>query len=366
MSLKSLIADPSTGRQAFVVDGEDINALAVATRPLKKFYEGSQVFLNETYGVDMNQNAAPSGTPLLIHDGTDTVAWTASAIGGIWDFASTDQAHTGTKSIDATLTIEGDVAQFAKGSTQSLSSYASLSLWIYVEARWLIDEVINIYGWNTGTASIVGNAINLTNYFNPLIITTWQQLSIPLEDMGLVGADIDAIRIEYTTRSGGAADYYVDDMQFEQPGATGGPIIFRVKPLLHTWLYIESFKFSLSDSLDTTLADNSMFNLDYEKILGVSELGVGLVIQIVQNEKTTFTVIFQKLGDLLTLPRSNITNTMCNGTSTFLTIESGSFAPTILKAETGDEIKILISDDLSGLDSFRTMVGAYYEKRNGL
>jgi len=64
-----------TGYSAKVVNGiGEENALVVATRPLKEFDSTTSYFTNATYGHEMNQNAAFSGTSWVIADGGDTTA----------------------------------------------------------------------------------------------------------------------------------------------------------------------------------------------------------------------------------------------------------------------------------------------------
>ncbi len=87
MPIKSHIIDPTTGIKAEVINGEESNALAVATRPLKTYSNSDRFFFNTELGIDMNVAAVFTGTPLDIHDGTDKTQWTATPIvgGTRWD-----------------------------------------------------------------------------------------------------------------------------------------------------------------------------------------------------------------------------------------------------------------------------------------
>ena len=93
------------GVYAIDTDGENANRVLISTLGYA---------LNSEYGFAMNQDAS-LGDPTGIHDGTDSSYWTGSAINGTWDFSSTDQAYEGTKSVDGTNTVDGDIAQFANG-----------------------------------------------------------------------------------------------------------------------------------------------------------------------------------------------------------------------------------------------------------
>ena len=179
MSIKSHITDPTSGIKASVDNalGTESNALVVATRPLKTFATQVDFFINPTYGVEMNKNVAVGGTPVPIHNGTDAVYWTASAISGTWTFDSVTVAHAGTKSIDATATANNDVMQIAKGSAQALTGYTAITGWIYISSWGTVGtRNIEIYGWNTATGLIVGNAVNINDRVSTIILGSWQKL----------------------------------------------------------------------------------------------------------------------------------------------------------------------------------------------
>jgi len=130
MTLKNHITDPGSGIEAQVFK-KNGNGLYVITDPKTELTITGGPMTNATYGQEMAQDGSASGTPDKVHNGTDDALWTASAISGTWVFDSTDQAHTGTKSIDATATVNDSVAQFAKGSDLTISSYNSITGWIY-------------------------------------------------------------------------------------------------------------------------------------------------------------------------------------------------------------------------------------------
>ena len=58
MPIKAHITDPTTGIKAEVTGDKEDNALIVATRPLKTFLPKTAFFTNDTYGIEMAQNAA--------------------------------------------------------------------------------------------------------------------------------------------------------------------------------------------------------------------------------------------------------------------------------------------------------------------
>jgi hypothetical protein len=365
MSIKTFITDISNNLKARIDNnnGLEENALVVATRPLKTLTNKVLFFSNPIYGIDMNKDPGAVGTLINIHNGIDNVYWTASSIvgGANWDFNSNAQAHTGTYSIDATKTKNGDVAQFAKGSNQNLTGYVSLIGWIYITG-WPTTgtKEVQIVGWDVGVG-LVGNIVDIGDYVNSAIFNTWQKFIIPLSDMGLTGQTLDAIRIR--TRDIGAGvppNYYLDDIQIQE---TGLPIEYVVEPDVGTWLRIDQINIVMADALTTTLTDASMWNLSYNKFLGVSELSVGLFYQQYHNGKVTLTSSFHNILDFLEMPNTNILNTGCDGTNTWFSLSQIFASPVLLKSETTDKLVFSIRDDMSGLLRFRMSVSCREEQR---
>ena len=138
MAINTYITDPSTELQAHIVDGDgEKQALVVATRDLKTYENSPQFFSNSIYGTNMNQNAEATGTPSGIHNGTDSVLWTASSIvGGKFTFNSTALAHSGTKSIEFDNAVVGDTMQLAASGSQNISTYRKISMWANVNKDW--------------------------------------------------------------------------------------------------------------------------------------------------------------------------------------------------------------------------------------
>lgn len=348
MAIKILISDPKTEKQASIVDGGEENALVVATRPLKSFYNKIKFFTNPDYGYNTNVAVGFSGTPIHIHNGIDNVYWLASVISGTWIFNSTTQAHTGTKSIDASATTNNDTAQIAKGSTIDLSNYVAITGWVYLSS-WNDrgTKGIQLYGWDTSTAAIVGSEINLKDYINIGLIGSWQKFVIPLPHMNLVGETIDAIRIKTVDIGAGSPpSYYLDDIQIEE---TKTPIEFSIEPDPGTWLHVNNYSLLLVDAYASTLTDATMPYLSYDKLLGETSLTNGILYQRVIDGEVLLSFPFRDLGDILMFPGAKIENCGSDNTNTFLKILVDLIEPIVLKAENGDKISFIISDDLSGL-----------------
>jgi hypothetical protein len=351
MPVKSLIIDPKTGIQASVVDGEEKNALVVAIRPLKVFENKIKFFVNPSYGYNMNVAAGFSGTPEGIHNGTDSAYWTASVVVGGWVFNSIDQAHTGTKSIDATATGDSDTAQITRGSVINLTNRVAITGWIYI-SNWDDKDIkrVDIFGWNTAAGLMVGDVVDLKSYIDIGLVDSWQKFAIPLSDMFLFNETIDAIRIKtIDIGAGNAPRYYLDDIQIEE---TGTVVEFNIEPADSTWLHVNNYSIFMADACSSVLVDATMPYLSYDKFLSVPSLSVGILYKRVVGEKVTLSFPFKNLGEILMFPGATIEDYGSDGTNTFFKIFVDLKEPIVLKSENADKISFTILDDLSPLLKF--------------
>jgi len=365
MSIKSYITDPKTGRKAEVIDGDnEKHALVVATRPLKTYENSVRFFTNDAYGADMNQDIGAFGTPEKIHDGTDSILWTASDIvgGGKTTFNSSDRNHTsgGALSVKVDNSPVNDIFQFDKGSDLDLSGYVSISSWINVDKDWKAGDDIEIYGWDTGTNLQVGDSVGLQNYFDFSSYDTWHKLNIALEDMSIEESTLDALRVRIVAAEGKSPKFYLDDIQFEQ---TGAPIPFELRADKGTWLYVDEFTISVVDEIAGTLADATMPFLSYDKLLGVT-LTVGITYQRIQSEEVQFSIQAKGLIDFVQLSGTEVVGQGSDGTNTWITLRSQFMEPLVLKHENDDILRFIINDDMSGLLHFRISAGCKIEDRS--
>ncbi len=364
--IKTNIVNTSTGHEAEVdhTAGE-VQALAVATRPLKTFTNGSRFFTSADFGSNLNQNGSFGGVPDKVHDGIDNVLWTATDIvgGAKTTFNSTDQNHTGagSTSVKVDNSPVNDVYQFSKGSDLDMTGFTALTMWIYVDKDWDVADDVEAYGWDTGTGLQVGTAVSLQDYFNFLSFDVWQKIVIPLTDMGTLASytTLDALRVRQTDTSGKAPKYYLDDIQFEQ---TGTPIEFILEPDAGTWLHISNTTYSVADVFTSGIANDTMPRLPYDTFLGET-LTSGLTFQRIDSG-ITFSATIMSLMDLMQFSKASI-QAGADGTNTWFTVNipTPEMAPVILKSEEMDSLKIIISDDLTGLLHLRVAVGAIVEQR---
>tara|TARA_R100001244_G_scaffold43202_2_gene38783 strand:- start:1255 stop:2373 length:1119 start_codon:yes stop_codon:yes gene_type:complete len=306
-------------------------------------------FLNDANGNAMNQNAAFGGTPVEVHNGTDTAEWTGSNItGGKVTFNSaftgTGWPPAGTKSVKVDKAAVGDVWQFAKGSSQDLTSYTAITMKIWIDKDWKANDSISIYGFDGG---VVGNEVFLEDYMDEFNFKETMSISIPLSDMGLASASIDSIRMEQISKEGKAPKFYLDTIQIEE---TGGGLEYRVTHDPATKYCVNKFVVTITDLLAGTLANGAgMIPLSYDQILGLPELSNGILLRSFIDGDVSFSGTFRKISDF-TAVGFMITNAMSDGTNTSITLEQSFPDPLIIRGSTDlNFISMTVNDDLSGL-----------------
>lgn len=331
--------------------------LLVSHTPSRILISRTLPHVNDTYGSDMNINAAFGGTPEPIHNGLDSTLWTATSIGtGTWNFNSSTQAHSGTYSIDGSSTQNGSICNIEDGG--NLTGYAFLSLWVYLtkfsENK---NNEIYLYFWENTGDTIVGNSVMLSAYIDITSLGSWQKANIPLSDMGITTESIDALRIEVQsdTPSTQAPNFYLDDIQLEESGG----YIYDAVPRPNTMFFITSFRTTVEANVDIRLADGQALNLDPDKLFGLTYLTNGILQIISQSGEIKFTSQIHAIADYLQIPNVEIKNVLSTGTKTLLTIDTNLPEPFLL-AE-GDYSRIILSDDLSSLLKLRIFASGIEE-----
>jgi len=328
-------------------DGRD-TALRVASSDAYDWESKAKLLLNDEYGPNFNQNSEPSGTPDGIHNGTDTALWTATALSGSWDFASTAQAQTGTKSIDGTGTINNSQAELERSSALDPRSYNSLSGGIYLT---FFNPAANEIRLRFRLAGVdVGQEVNLGGVIDASTLNAWQNFNIPLSNFDLTD-DVDQLIITTKRQGDKAANFYLDNIQIEEAGSS----VFSAEATPGKIFEIQTVEFLMVDALSTTLLNNSMAALSYDKLLNVNTLNTGITVRRFKNNEAVFSLTARKLSDLL-YGNFTITDMISDGTNTLLKLrmELDWWAP--LDPRTKDRIEVVISDDLSGLIEAKAII----------
>jgi len=374
MGLDSYITDPKTHNNAHIIthnDKDRSNALVVASHPLKQFQENTLFFTNDTLGINMNVEAGTFGGDIeAVYD--ENTEWTTSAISGTWVFDSGTvgaiSPHSGSVMIDATGTVNNDTMQLSKGSSFNLTDYIAITGWIAIES-WAAagTKSINLFGWDTGTGTQVGTTINLGDYINTGITTTWQKFTIPLADMGLNGATINAFRV-ITLNSGLAQNYFLDEIDIQEKSGTSdiSTAMFTIQPTNETWLHITSFTFFFADdNYAPALANGLMTGIPYDSLLGEGPLTGGLIYQRFQDGEIIVTEKIQQFSDLFRMPSTNVSGYGISKdyAGSWVSILSPVAEPLLLRAEDEDKITWTISEDLSGLSIFNISAACKIEQR---
>lgn len=343
---------------AAVIEKQDLpRGLVVYTEPARSYIAQTKALASETTGgINANVNAAFSGTPDGIHNGTDSVLWTGSALTGTWTFDSTAQAQAGTKSVDATATIGNDEAQFERGSTVSAGDYQALSGYIYIT------------GWPTsGTKEVElrfrlagvdqSSTVNLSEYINTGTLNAWQKFAIPLADFGLGAVNIDQLIVKTIDIGGGAApDYYLDTVQLEETGQE----IFSAIADTGSKYYVTDLSITMADAYDSTLANSSVQNIKYNQLLALAKLGNGILFRLTTNEIVRFQGVFQQHVDFMTFPGLTV-ESGGDATNTWIRYSVKFDFPFVMDSRTKDKFEMILSDDLSGLLYHRVLISGYTE-----
>ena len=332
------------GYEAHIHKANGDYGLKVFSEPLRTWLNDNRFFENSEYGVSINQDASAGGTPLRVHDGNDSSLWTGSNIIGtsVSSFSDTGRPYLGTRAVRVDSPSVNDTFQFAKGSSQDLTNYVSVTVWINVDRRWSsTGEEYTFYGWDTGTGLVVGTAVNLTNYFTPNSFDVWQQITIPLGDLSLTGQTVDAFRFTFTLANGTSPRFYLDEFELQE---SGPPITYSIEPSSREALQVFGIDFSLADVYASTA-------LAYDQILGLAKLNSGITLSRVVDEETVFSATVTSLYDFMRIS-GEIKNLISDGTNTAMTIRITFSEPIELRGADLDKITLQISDDLSGLLEF--------------
>jgi len=292
----------------------------------------------------------------MVYTTTSGVDISSIVIGG----ANAGNVTATARSLDAVNAKDNNIIQLTRGAGDfDTTNYVAITGWIYI-TKWKNEGLI-ISGWDDGDNVIVGIPVNIANYVSN-VLNVWQSFTILLSDMGLsaVTSGFNALRFSPPKKD---FKFYLDYIEIQAIG-TVDPTVFNIKPDKETWLHIHEIHWSMADALNTTLASGTMPSLSYDQILGVTELSNGIAYQRVQDGEIIETATLHKLSDWLYQPGTVISDQMCDGTNTFITIKSVFTEPIILKPENNDEMRFQVNDSLVGLLWLRVSAGCKEEDRS--
>lgn len=217
-------ADPTEDRiDVFYVD--DSGAAGViegtpGTPPVQPSVDpGSQLLLTFAYIV------ADTTEPVITNENIylENTEYTMSTNAGTINLASTNNPYAGTKDIEGTATVAGNLFTGVKPSgTLDLSQYAQLTFQIRSKASWPNAKSMSIFWMNGG--AVVGSSLALKNGtfgFDSSNTSSYQQIVIPAANFGTGTNPVDRLRV---TVSGGGSSigWYIDNIILQAGGGGGG------------------------------------------------------------------------------------------------------------------------------------------------
>jgi hypothetical protein len=153
--------------------------------------------------------------------------------------------------------------------------------------------------------------------------------------------------MEVVSTQGTKPRWFIDDMYWQ---ASGGVVSFDITAPPRKIFAVDRIQLTFIDAYDSTLLNNSMPNLSYDKILGVAKLPSGILLQRIQNKIVEFAAVVTCIADF-TKGGGELGDMYCDGTNTVLQGNINFSAPVELDPRTLDKISITISDDLTGFIS---------------
>lgn len=316
----------------------------------------SRPYTNPVNGIDMNVNGVSTGTPEQIHNGTDNPYWTGSILSGNpgeYVFDSTNQAQSGTRSIQSTASDNNDQAMFTRASVIDLDGYLTLTGGIYIVA-WPTsgsDKDYRFY-WRDG-GSTTGVEVQLKNYINTGLFNQWQNFTIPLADFQVTDNTVDELVMRTVDISGGSApDVYFDNLRLQED-APGNDIVYSIAPSPGELWEVMNLTWIFADNITGTVSDGTMPGLAYDKILGVNGLSNGITIRRIQDGEIKFSAVVRDLLEIIGLAAPTQFISGSDGTNSWIRITKEFPGTFILNGDTQDSIEISINDDLSGLLRYR-------------
>lgn len=351
MPVKFRIEGGGDGPVAHVVDHERHDpGLVTYTHPLDHYAYSVVPLASADYGVNMAINpAVVTPTTTLVHNGLDNVAWTAAAVtGGGFDFTSTAQAFDGTKSIDATVSANNDIAGFTAPAPVNPTDFSALTFAIYITGFPTSGtKDVTIQMFNGGAA--VGNEVSIKPYVNTQTFNTWLIANIPISDFGLTQVtQFDEIRIKtIDSGRGDPPDYYLDKIELVQTTTGSGVANYRFEPNFgedFALLRLRVFAYNTSK----TAANPTEF-------FGLPALAGGFELILRNRSRVLLSLIARDVWDLIRAPNANVQTDADGSTgATFLVDFDIPIEHMLLNGSEGTFIEVRVKDDLSGLARLET------------
>ncbi len=347
--IKTNITDGTRNQYKAEVTAE--HALKVSTVEYNVMNHDVKFFQHPLYGVDMNRNF--SDTPAeIIHNGTDSSAWTATQIiGTSMVFDDTNNPDTGSKNISITNSNNGDIALFDRGSDITITNEVALQGRIYITS--LADAGANVKFVASDGLVKIGKEKKVFDYIDKNILGVYQTFNIPIADLEIQGSTFDGLQMKLD-KNGSYID--LDNIKFTEAGVAIGTTTFELVPDKGTDLYIDGFILNMADAYAGTVADGTMPSLRYDGFLGEAALSSPIIYQVHDNEDITLVTTFSQLIDFMQFGSPEIRATGSDGVNSWFTLYIALKAPRVLQSALNQKLTFILSSNLAGLLFFRFSV----------
>jgi hypothetical protein len=345
MATPVLIKDGlGTNQSASITKGTvegDPNGLLAYCADYREYNGAAFALIDSDGNAEMAGDWSASGTPDNVYIDDPTTNWTNSTLSGTWDFASTAiTPQGGTECIDGTSTVDGDQIQIERSSDLDMGSYEAVSGYIYLTKYNATRNSILLSLGNADT--VQGNSVNIGDYIDTGSLNAWQQFTIPKADLGITDQDIDQFNITVGNTSGQPADFYLDTLNIEE---SGGQLFSATIPRGITFeLYSINYMFH-----------DNITQIEPNQIMGLSKLTNGITIRTEVGGRATFGAGARSFAELIAAG-AQLDSTIIGATESCVNFVSLSPAFTRLKGDDNDRFSFFLSDDLSGLTSFRAIL----------
>jgi hypothetical protein len=319
---------------------------------------------SETNGNAMAVNGTSSGASDGIHDGIDTTLWTAAATAGTWTFNSTTQANTGTRSIDATATVNNDRATLTRSSAIAASTYNTLEGFIYIQS-WPNSGTKNVQLAFQLAGMSASSTVNVSDYINVNTTGSWQSFIIPLAAFGISSATVDQLTVTTISTGGGQPpNYYLDDMKLQATSAGTGPQTYTVAASTNEVLRVYGISWTIIDNYTPSTSVGATLGLPYNKFGALTKLVNGVSVRRIQREQVLFTNSVTNHAEIINGAGGKIEELWYDGTNVYLKSYTRFAAPVELNGQAGDRFEFVVQDNLSSLIQFDIRVDAALLERN--
>jgi hypothetical protein len=303
---------------------------------------------------NLNVDGSFSGDPTLIYDENAQVVggeYDTAIVQGLWDLESTLQVKSGTKSINFSDTVNGDILEFSNGGCPDC---VAISGWIYL-SQFNVNKNnhIVVYAIDKITKATIGNEVNIDSKIDRTKLGEYQKWAVLFSDMGISRTETSAFRIRIDSDIGpaNAPDGFLDLIQLEEQGGVVFDTIFNQPP--NTIFYADTIKIKYRGPLDIGI--NNFAEIDTLDFYNLPELSIGLSNLISSGGADIVSLNFKTIADNLKLGEANlvpVSRLPGDPVESELDIVVNFKTPYVFDSRLGDSSRLIVQDNLSSFTIF--------------